>query len=458
MKYQLDEHSLKGRPLNSSAIFIEYKKKNRKSKEHMERSRKVIPSGMSRGLLRHDPFPFYIATGEGCRTIDLDGNKRIDFHGNYTAQIHGHSHESICAAVGKQLPNGSSYPAPPCHEVELAEIICERVPGVEQVVFNNSGTEAVMVAIRTARAYTGRNKIGLFEGCYHGSSDSVLVGGGQLPEPSDDVKVGRPNADMGGLPTAVTSDAVLMKYNDNNAVIEAIDKHGDELAAIVIEPIIGAGGVIPAKSDFLKIVRDETRKRGIVMICDEVISLRQAVGGAQAYYGIVPDMTTMGKIIGGGFPIGGVGGLKEFMKPLGEQGTVANLGTFSANPISMTAGVAGMSALDEAAIADLNRKGDRLRSGIRSSLTRRGLPAQVSGTGSLFWLHWIDTPVDCPRIVEQASSELSLLTYVGLLNRGVQVSARGMACLSTPMVDSDIDYFINALDDTLEELSRDGWV
>ena len=194
------------------------------------------------------------------------------------------------------------------------------------------------------------------------------------------------------------------------------------------------------------------------MICDEVISLRQAVGGAQSYYGVIPDMTTMGKIIGGGFPIGGVGGLREFMTPLSERGNVANLGTFSANPISMSAGVAGMEALDEGAIADLNRQGDLLRAGMKSSVQRRKVGARVSGIGSLFWLHWTETPVDCPRVVEQASSELSLLTYIGLLNRGVQVSARGMACLSTPMEDSDIELFIAALDDTLEELKRDAWI
>jgi glutamate-1-semialdehyde 2,1-aminomutase len=458
MKYQSDQNHFMGRSLDSSTIFIEYEKMNPRSKEHMNRARLVIPSGMSRGLLRHAPFPFYVASGEGCRTVDMDGNRRLDFHGNYTAQIHGHGHAEISKAVMDQLPQGTSYPSPPMHETALAEILCDRVPGVEQVVFNNSGTEAVMVAIRTARAHTGRNRVALFEGCYHGSSDSVLVGGSDLPFPADTVRVSEPEADMGGLPLGTTKGAILIKYNDSDAVKEAVEKYGNELAAIVVEPIMGAGGVIPAKREFLDTIRKETKKHGIVMIYDEVISLRQAVGGAQAYYGIVPDMTTMGKIIGGGFPIGGVGGLREFMTPLDEMGNVANLGTFSANPISMCAGIAGMEALDEGAISDLNRQGDRLREGVQSSIQRRNAGAQVSGIGSLFWLHWTETPVDCPRIVEHASSELSLLTYIGLLNRGVQVSARGMACLSTPMEDSDIDLFIAALDDTLEELTRDAWI
>ncbi len=458
MKYEPPQTEFMGRSLDSSTIFIEYEKMNPKSRAHMSRARSVIPSGMSRGLLRHAPFPFYVSSGDGCRTVDMDGNRRLDFHGNYTAQIHGHGHAGITSAVMAQLPQGTSYPAPPVHETALAEIICDRVPGVEQVVFNNSGTEAVMVAIRTARAHTGRNRVALFEGCYHGSSDSVLVGGSDLPFPEDTVRVTEPEADMSGLPLGTTKDTVLIKYNDSEAVKEAVEKYGAELAAIVVEPIMGAGGVIPAKRAFLATIRKETKKHGIVMICDEVISLRQAVGGAQAYYGIIPDITTMGKIIGGGFPIGGVGGLQEFMAPLSEMGNVANLGTFSANPISMCAGVAGMEALDEGAIADLNRQGDLLREGIHSSIQRRNVRAQVSGVGSLFWLHWTETPVDCPRIVERASSELALLTYIGLLNRGVQVSARGMACLSTPMEDNDIELFITALDDTFEELTRDAWI
>jgi len=448
------------RPIDTSKAFKDYARMNQKSQNHAMRARTVIPSGLSRGLLRHSPFPFYTVSGSGAWTEDLDGNRRLDVHGNYTAQIHGHAHPDIITAVNKQLPKGTAYPTPPVQEAALAELLCGRIPGVQKAVFNNSGSEAVMVAIRVARAHTGRNRIGLFEGCYHGSSDAVLVGGQGLPMPEDPVRVSRPAADMAGLPLAVTTDAVLMRYNDPQAVIEAVEQYGDELAAILLEPVLFAGGVIPAQAEFINTIREETKRRGIVMICDEVVTLRQAVGGAQAYFGIVPDLTTMGKIIGGGFPVGSVGGLNEFMCNLNapeDGGTVANLGTFSANPISMHAGLLGMKLLDEAAIAKLNRLGKMTRNGLVASIEKHHAPAQVTGTGSLFCIHWTTTPVREARVAERASSELALLTYIGLSNRGVHTSARGVSCLSTPMEKDDIERVVMAFEDTLDELQGESW-
>ena len=448
------------RSLEDSRAFTEYQRMNPRSRTHAERAREFIPSGLSRGLLRHAPYPFYTARGEGACTIDLDGNRRLDYHGNYTAQIHGHAHPDLVAAAREQVALGTAYSAPPAEEAALAELLCHRVPGVQQVVFNNSGSEAVMVAVRVARAHTGRNRIGLFEGSYHGSTYSVLVGGHGLPAVDDSRRVGRAEPDMAGLPNAATEDAVLMRYNDPQAVVEAIERHGNELAAILVEPILGAGGVVPAEGEFLRVLREQTERAGIVLICDEVITLRQAVGGAQAYYGIVPDLTTMAKIIGGGFPIGAVGGLKPFMRNLNapeDGGTVANLGTFSANPVSTRAGAVAMNLLDEAAIGELNRLGEKARDGLAAAITRRSAPAQVTGTGSLFQIHWTTTPIRDARAVETANADLALLTYIALSNRGVHTSARGIGCLSTPMTDGDIDTLVSALDDSLEEMAGEGW-
>jgi glutamate-1-semialdehyde 2,1-aminomutase len=444
--------------IESSAAFQQYAKMNPASKVHADRARKVIPSGLSRGLLRHAPFPFYTASGAGAHTTDLDGNQRLDFHGNYTALIHGHAHPQLAAACADQIPLGTAYSAPPAAEVALAELLCERVPGVQKVVFNNSGSEAVMVAIRVARASTGRNRIGLFEGCYHGSTDGVLVGGHGLPPVDDPVRVSRPQAVMAGLANSATEDAVLMRYNDPQAVLEAVAQYGDDLAAIVVEPILGAGGVIPANDTFLRTIREATQRHGIVMICDEVISLRQAVGGAQAYYGVVPDLTTMAKIIGGGFAIGAVGGLNEFMSVLNateDGGVVANLGTFSANPMSTQAGVVGMNMLDEAAIGELNRLGEKARQGLSDVVERHRAPAQITGTGSLLQIHWTASPVTESRAVETASTDLALLTYLGFSNRGIHTSARGICCLSTPMRDAEIEVFVAAFDDTVQELAQE---
>ncbi len=445
--------------LDNSSIFSEFIAANPTSRAHAERARAVIPTGLSRGLLRHPPFPFYTCRGESAWTMDLDGNRRLDFHNNYTALMHGHAHPEIIATVNEQLPLGSAFSGPPVQEFELAATLCERIASVEQVVFNNSGSEAVMVALRAARALTGRDRIGLFEGCYHGSSDFVLVGGHDLPAPDDPRRLSEPLPDMAGIPSAATRDVVLMRYNDAQAVRDAVTKYGEELAAIVVEPILGAGGVIPAEPEFLRVLREETTRAGIILICDEVISLRHAVGGAQAYYGLQPDLTTMAKIIGGGYPIGALGGRRDHMRCFDtpdEGGTIANLGTFSANPISCRAGVASMRLLDEATISDLDKLGTQTRTGLCDRIAKYAAPAQVSGTGSLFQIHWTEAPLHDARGAETADPELNLLTFLGLANRGVHLSVRGIGALSTPMTAGDIESLLSAFDDTLAVLRQEG--
>lgn len=433
---------------------------NARSAAHQARARERIPTGASRALLRHPPFPFYTASTSGVYATDLDGNRRIDFHNNYTALIHGHGHPVVMEAVQRQLMAGTTYSSPGAQELALAELLCARIPSVEQVVFNNSGTEAVMVAIRAARAYTGRHRIGKFEGAYHGAYDFVMVGGGQLPAVDDPVRLTRPVPDLGGLPPAATDDVVLIRYNDADAVREAVRLHGDSLAAILVEPILGAGGVIPAEREFLAVLREETARAGIVLICDEVVSLRQAVGGAQSSYGLEPDLTTMAKIIGGGFPSGAVGGRHEFMRVFDDtdvRGTVANLGTFSANPMSACAGFATLQLLDAAAIARLNALGDYARAGLREVLARHGAAAQVSGAGSLFQVHWTRAPLRDARAVQTADATLNTLMFLGLCNRGIQISKRGIGALSTPMNETHVDALTAALDDTLRALAAEGW-
>ncbi|MEQ8662744.1 MAG: aminotransferase class III-fold pyridoxal phosphate-dependent enzyme, partial [Gammaproteobacteria bacterium] len=231
--------------LEQATAWREYVARNPASRAHAERAARVIPTGASRSLLRHPPFPFYVQEASGVVSRDLDGNERIDFHNNYTTLVHGHAHPVVMAAIAAQLPQGTSYSAPGAQEQALAAHLCERITALEQVVFNNSGTEAVMVALRIARAATGRNRIGKFEGGYHGSSDFVMVGGHDVPALDAPLRVSTPRPDMAGLPAATCADVVLMRYNDPQAVREAVARHGDELAAIIVEPILGAGGVIP---------------------------------------------------------------------------------------------------------------------------------------------------------------------------------------------------------------------
>ena len=443
--------------IENSRAWQTYLAQNARSRQHAAHAGRRVPSGTSRSLLRHPPFPFYIDKTHGVTGTDIDGNRRIDFHNNYTTLVHGHGHPHIVDAVQRQLAHGTTYSAPGAQELALAEHLCERVHSLEQVVFNNSGTEAVMVALRIARAVTGRNRIGKFEGGYHGSSDFVMVGGHGLPAPDDPVRVTVPHADVGGLPQAACTDVVLMRYNDIEAVREAINTHGHELAAIIVEPIQGAGGVIPAQPQFLRALRDETRRAGIVLICDEVITLRHAVGGAQGFYGFDPDLTTMAKIIGGGFPVGAVGGRREFMACLEADGAVANLGTFSANPMTMAAGLAAMELLDESAIAHINSLGDAARAKLATVIERQRLPAQVCGAGSLFQVHWTEVPLTDARAVERADATRNLLAFLGLCNRGIQLSMRGIGALSTPMTMRDIDTLVSAFEDTVCEMRNEGF-
>lgn len=447
--------------ITESSLHKAFVAQNVTSRQHADRVRERVPTGTSRSLLLHPPFPFYVERASGIHSTDLDGNQRLDFHNNYTTMIHGHGHPKIQDAVSRQLELGTSYSAPSAGEYELAEHLCNRIGSVEQVVFNNSGTEAVLLALRIARARTGRNRIGKFEGGYHGFSDYVMVGGHELPAPDDPVGVSVPTADIGGLPAGASDDVVLIRYNDPEAVREAVARFGDELAAIIVEPIQGGGGMIPAEPEFLEVLRTETERAGIVLICDEVIALRHAVGGAQGHYGLQPDLTTMAKTIGGGFPIGAVGGPKEVMRVLGDPddgGTVANLGTFSANPISLTAGLEAMRLLDEAAIAELNQLGEHTRNGLASCLEAHGAPAQVSGAGSLFQIHWTEASLRDSRGPATADPALNLLAFLGLCNRGIHLSMRGAGALSTPMQTDDIDRLVAALDDTLDEMKAEGWL
>ncbi|MEM7465647.1 MAG: aspartate aminotransferase family protein [Pseudomonadota bacterium] len=444
--------------VSQSAEWREYLEQNKKSQRHAEAVGRIIPSGSSRSLLRHPPFPFFVNKASGISSVDLDGNERLDFHNNYTTLVHGHGHPEILAAVNEQIPNGTSFSAPVVQESRLVDILTERIGSVDQVVFNNSGTEAVIVALRIARAVTGRQLIGKFEGGYHGSSDFVMVGGHDIPQLGDPVKVSKPKVDMAGLPNAASEQVILIKYNDVEAVKEAVERYGDEMAAIIFEPMMFAGGVVPAEPDFIKVLREETERKGIILICDEVVTLRHAVGGAQGYYGLDPDLTTMAKTIGGGFPVGAVGGKREYMKCLNDHaagGTVANLGTFSANPISVTAGAAAMELLDEAAIARINDLGDKARVGLQTLIDKHQVKAQVSGAGSLFQIHWTTEPITDARASMSGDPDLVLLSFMGMCNRGVQLSMRGNAALSTPMTEDTINTMLDAFDDTVASMKAE---
>src|SRR6267143_3567469 len=279
-----------------------YRQTTHASRAMHERAVKVMPGGTTRTTTYFDPYPLYIDRGEGCRVWDADGTERIDFLGNYTAMILGHAHPKVVEAIRRQAARGTGFAAANPIEVELAALLCERVPSLDAVRFCNSGTEATMFPMRLARAFTGRPKIARMEGGYHGTHDYAEVSTHPLVSEAGPPEAPIPRPDSMGTPDWVLEQTVVLPFNHPDAAEAIIRRHGGELAAVILEPIIGAGGVIPATPEFLQRLRQVTEELRILLIFDEVISFRVAPGGAQQLYGVTPDLTTLGKIIGGGLP------------------------------------------------------------------------------------------------------------------------------------------------------------
>src|SRR4029077_1316541 len=286
---------------------LEYRRTTPGSRALHEKAVAVMPGGTTRTTTYFDPYPLYIERGDGSRVWDVDGTERLDMLGNYTAMILGHAHPKVVEAIRRQAGRGTGFAAANPLEVELATLLCERVPSLDAVRFCNSGTEATMFAMRLARAFTGRPKIARIEGGYHGTHDYAEVS--THPEPADAGPADHPLArpDSIGTPRSALEDTVVLPFNNPDAVELILREQGDRVAAVILEPIIGAGGVIAATAEFIDRLRAVTRELGMLLIFDEVISLRLAPGGAQQLYGVTPDLTTMGKIIGGGLPVAAFG-------------------------------------------------------------------------------------------------------------------------------------------------------
>ncbi len=445
--------------MSLASLIADYQAKTPRSRALFEEAQRVLPGGNTRTTIFVDPYPFYAVRGSGPRIWDADGQERLDFNGNYTSLILGHAPPVVVAAVREVAEQGLSFPGPSEHELRLAQELTRRVPSCEQVRFANSGTEATMMAIRGARAFTGRAKLAKFEGSYHGTHDWVQVSIAPAGAEAGSRKRPRAVPAGAGVPPAVLRHVVVLPWNEPEACVRLIERHAAELACVIVEPLQGIGGLIPPVEGFLPALREVTARHGIVLIFDEVITFRLSPGGAQARLGVRPDMTTFGKIIGGGLPVGAFGGRADIMAvfdPRGGRPRVAQGGTFNANPVTMAAGLATLRALTPEAYAHLDRIGDRLREGVRALFRARGVRAQITGEGSLFCLHW--TP---RRIVDYRSSrpldpEQPLRTYIGLLNEGILLSQRGLGCLSVPMGDAEVDRFVDALGKVLDAEARRG--
>jgi glutamate-1-semialdehyde 2,1-aminomutase len=426
----------------------EYVAKTRRSKGLHDEAVAVMPGGNSRTTTFFDPYPFYLERGQGAHVWDVDGIDRLDFNGNYTSLILGHAPLEVVKAVQDATAQGLSFPGPTEHEIRLAEMLTRRLPSVESLRFTNSGTEATMNAVRLARAFTGRAKIAKFEGAFHGTHDWVMV------SVTPDVKTAggrsrpKPIAWSAGLPPAVLKHVVVLPWNDAEACEQIIEREAAHLAAVLVDPLLGIGGIIPPVAGFLERLRAITERHGVVLIFDEVISYRVAEGGAQHRFSVRPDLTTLGKIIGGGLPVGAFGGRADIMAaydPRKGGARISHGGTFNANPLTMAAGVATLNALTPDAYARLDALGERLRGGVTRLLEATRRKGQISGVGSLFCLHWTSGTLTDYRSSRPKDATAPMRVFLGLLNEGILLTQRGMGACSLAMTDQEVDRFVNAL-------------
>lgn len=425
---------------------------NSKSRAMQERAEACLPGGDSRNSIWWPPFPTYVVRGQGSRMFDLDGNERVDLINNMTTLILGHSHPAVVKAVAEQLALGLSYPAPSSLVVEWAELICDRVPSVEKVRFVNSGTEATLNALRAARAFTGRQKIVKCEGGYHGAHDDVAVSVGPSFAEAGDPLSPTSVADYEGVAERAVENVIVIPYNDPEAASKIIRARADEIAAVIVEPIMGRIGMVAAAREFLVALREVTSELGIVLIFDEVISLRVSRGGTQEFLGITPDMTAMGKIIGGGLPVGAFGGRDDIMALFDPASgpRVKHAGTFNGNPMTASAGIATMRNLTPEVYEQINEYGEILREKLRTLIVEREAPMGVTGVASLFSLQFTTAPMVNYRALESVDSTLQNTMFIGLLNEGFALSPQGAGNVSAALSLDEIDGFVAAVGRVLE--------
>ena len=438
-------------------LVTEYRHFSPKSAQVAARARDVFPGGDTRSSAHYGPYPLAIERAAGCRVQDADGHELIDFMNNFTSLIHGHAQPDVVAAVQEQVAKGSAYAATSVDQVELAEMIRERVPSIEQLRFTSSGTEGTLMAIRCARAATGRQKIMKMEGGYHGSYELAEVSLIPFPDKRGDLDAPASLAVDGSFPDSVLNDAGICPFNEPERARALIDKHGPELAAIIVEPMLGSMGMLPATPEFLAALREGATAHDVVLIFDEVITLRVAEGGAQVHYGVTPDLTCMGKIIGGGLPVGGVGGKRELMQLFSpdQESPVMHASTFSGNALTMAAGRAAMKAYDAPAVDHVNTLGARLREGFNQAFAQSGIRGQATGMGSIANLHFTTDALHDSRDSIAATVEaghIPRLLHLSMLRHGVMSASRLMYCTSTAMREEDVDAAVTAMHESLAEL------
>lgn len=407
---------------------------------------RVLPGGLTRSTIDLDPHPIYMAAGKGAYVTDVDGNRFLDLNNNFTTLIHGHGYEPVADAVSRLLRSGTCFANPTEHEIALAELLVSRIPAMEQVRFVNTGTEAVMFALKAARAFTGRPAIVRFSGAYHGAYDWAENGQNGLPSGF----APRLHA-YRGAPESISDDVVVLDFNRIDALEDALAAHAGRLAAILIDPVPSRAGLLAPLPEFLERLSSFAHRNGTLIIADEVLNLRQGYQGASARFGLRPDLITAGKIIGGGFPIGAIGGRAEVMQVFrsdGKSPAVPQGGTFAANPVSMVAGLVAMEAMTPDAFIQLEDLGNGLRTRLTAIAARHDAAFTIAGSASLFRIHAKRTLPTTYADAFMSGAEAKIMRRLGrfFLRRGVLLPFGAAACLSTAMTACDIDAIAEAFE------------
>jgi glutamate-1-semialdehyde 2,1-aminomutase len=430
-----------------------YRQRTPKSAALYEQARRVMPGGDTRTTTFFKPYPTVIAHAEGQYLYDVDGHRLLDFLNNYTALIHGHAFPPVVEAAQKQIARGTAWAAPNEHQIRLAQVLCDRVPSVEQIRFTNSGTEATLLAIRAARAFTGREQIIKIEGGYHGTHEAVSVSIDPDLTQAGPAEAPTSLPEGPGLTRGVLGATRIVPFNDAAALERALHAGQGQIAAVILELVMGSRGMIPAEPEYLKFVREITQAQGVLFIADEVMTFRLDTGGAQALYDIRPDLTAFAKIIGGGFPVGAFGGRAEVMQMYDPtRAGIGHGGTFNANPVTMAAGLAAMEHLTPERIAHANRLGDLLREGLADVLHEQGIPGQITGKGSLAGIHLTPQPVRDYRSAAGVPPERRSLLHLACLNRGLHFSTGSVLNTTTVMTEQTVTEAVQIVQEALMEL------
>jgi glutamate-1-semialdehyde 2,1-aminomutase len=427
-----------------------YRKRTPRSLELLERTKPLIPTGHAGGMWYQLPYPVLLERGKGCRIWDVDGNEYVDLRIGDWVLIHGHCNDYIRDAIVAQLDKGVQFGCPDWDlSYRMASLLVERMPSVERVRFLVSGTEANLLAMRLARAHTGRTKIAKTQGSYHGHADHTVVG-------SSTVGI-QPKKVPAGVVPSVADELVEIPFNDPDGAEEILEREAANVAAVLVEPVQGAAGMIDASTEYLQRLRDVTARLGIVLIFDEVVTFPVAYGGAQAFHQVTPDLTTMSKAIGGGLPMSAVGGRSELMDLLdpelyGGVAPVTSVSTFGGNQVSLAAGIAALELLTPEVHARVQAIGDRARNGIDELGSSYDIPLHSSGLGHLFGMHWALERVVDYRTRMQSDRQKIVNLHLALMNQGYYQMSLGYFLISTEIGEEEIDGFLAALERALHTL------